>query len=218
MARIIGIDKLTFRDMMSNLNLYGGLSDGLIQLPCPDYIKIGRNRYEIPETMSDLANKLCYGQRLFLAREEADDIGLISRMMDGYYYPIVTGQKWDEEKARLLGNKVLTCKVKELYPVAMRIITLVSEITEREVELLHKDPTKIERAAGIEELAVFAELNSLDFLRDAMKITVPEVLLTPYNECLVRFMNAKGIADYQARYIELLKIESKTKAKFHEKA
>jgi hypothetical protein len=48
-----------------------------------------------------------------------------------------------------------------------------------------------------------------------MKCTVPEVLLTPYNECLVRFMLAKETADYQERYFELMKEETKTKSKYH---
>jgi hypothetical protein len=44
-----------------------------------------------------------------------------------------------------------------------------------------------------------------------MKITIPEVLLTPYDECLVRFMAAKETADYQERYMELMTEEAKAK-------
>ena len=205
MANIKHIDKLTIKDMMRDLDSYAGLTEGLVQLPLPDRIKIGRKVYDIPKTMDEFADNICYGQRLFMARAEDNDIGLIMRMMDGYYYPIATKKKWDEDKSLLFGNKILTCKVKELYPVAMHMITMVSEIAERELKLLHKEPSKVEKAAGIEKLNVFSELNALDFLRDAMQITVPEVLLTPYNECLVRFMNAKETRDYQERYFELMK-------------
>jgi len=214
MARIKPIEKLTFREMMTHLEEYGGLDDGLIQLPCPDTVKIGWKRYRVPKTMPEFADKICYGQRLYLAREEESDIGLILRMMNGYFYCVVTKQNWDEEKAHLFGNKILTCKVIELYPIAMHLVTLISEIADREIKLLHRDYSKLELAAGIEKLTVFAELNSLNFLRDTMKITVPEVLLTPYNECLVRFMNAKEMADYNERYFELMKVEKKTKPKF----
>lgn len=65
-------------------------------------------------------------------------------------------------------------------------------------------PSKKELAAGIEKLNPFAELSSLDFLRDNMKITMQEVMLTPYNECLVRFMMAKETMDYQERYYKLI--------------
>ena len=190
--------------MVDNFDLYSGLPDGLIELPCPREVVINRKIYPVPQTMEEFAARICYGQRLFLARQEENDIGLICRMIDGYYYPIVTGRKWDEEKALLFGNKVITCKVKDLYPIAMNFVTLTGEIAEREKELLYREPTKIELAAGIEKLDIFAELNALNFLRDAMKITVQEVLLTPYNECLVRFMNAKEIADFQERHFKLI--------------
>jgi hypothetical protein len=48
-----------------------------------------------------------------------------------------------------------------------------------------------------------------------MKCTVPEVLLTPYNECLVRFMVAKETADFQERYFELMKENAQPKGKYH---
>jgi len=214
MARIKDIEQLTFREMMTHLDLYSGLPDGLIELPLPGKIQIGRKKYDIPSTMNEFAGNICYGQRLFLAREEPNDIGLITRMMDGYYYPVVTGKKWDEEKALLFGNKILPCKVKELYPVAMHLIKLVSELADREIKLLHREPSKIELAAGIEKLNVFSEMMSLDFLRDNMKISIPEVILTPYNECLVRFMNAKEMAAFQERYFELIKEEATAKPKY----
>jgi hypothetical protein len=215
MAHVKHIDKLTIKDMMRDLASYAGLTEGLVQLPLPDRIKIGRKQYGIPGTMDEFSDKICYGQRLFLARAEDNDVGLIIRMMDGYYFPIVTNELWNEDKSLLFGNKILNCRVKELYPVAMHLITMVSEIAERELKLLHKEPSKVEKAAGIEKLNVFSELNALDFLRDAMQITVPEVLLTPYNECLVRFMNAKETRDYQERYFDLMQKDmTPNKSKF----
>ena len=214
MARLKGIEKLTLRDMIIDLDEYIGITDGLIQLPYPVDLKIGRKRFPVPQTMDEFTKAICYGQRLFLPRKEDNDIGLITRMIDGYYYPIVTVNKWDEEKALLFGNKVLTCKVKELYPIAMHFVELIGQMTDREKKLLHREPTKVEQAAGIERLDLFSELNALDFLRDAMKCTVPEVLLTSYNECLVRFMNAKELSDYQERYFQLLKEQNESTQKF----
>ena len=86
-------------------------------------------------------------------------------------------------------------------------------MTERERNLLHREPSKLERAAGIEKLNRFADLTSLDFLRDEMKMPIEEVLLQPYNECLVRFMLAKEKADYQERYYKLLHEETEMKIK-----
>jgi len=214
MARIKNIEYLTLEDMANDLEAYSGLADGLIQLPCPPRLIIRFMSYRIPETMEEMARNICYGQRLFLAREEENDIGLIIRKISGYYYPIVTSEKWDEERILLFKKKVVNCKAKELYPVAMHFVTLINEIAEKEKVLLYREPSKVELAAGIDKLNIFSELNSLDFLRDAMKCTVPEVLLTPYNECLVRFMNAKELADYQDRYFKLQREQSEAKSKY----
>lgn len=89
-------------------------------------------------------------------------------------------------------------------------------MADREKQLLHRTPSKMELAAGIEKLNIFSELNSIDFLRDVMKITVAEVLLTPYKECLVRFMIAKETEEYRERYFELMKEDMKVKSKYHD--
>ena len=213
MPKIKSIEKLTLKEMMFNFELYEGLPEGLGQLPCPEYIKIGMSRYPIPENLKQFTDTLCYGQRIFLGQAEDEDFSTILRIMDGYYYPIVTKQKWDADKALIFGKKVLTCKVNELYPTAMHLASLVKEMADREQELLHREPSKLELAAGIEKLTVFAELNALDFLRDAMKITVPEVLLTPYNECLVRFMIAKETMEFQERHFNIQMETAKAKSK-----
>ncbi len=215
MARIIDIDKLSLKEMIENFHLYLGLPDGLALLPLPEKIKIGKHYYPIPVTLDAFLKDFTYGQRLFVAREEDNDFGAILRVIEGYYYPIVTHQKWDEDKAQLFGGVVLNCKVQDLYPVSMHLIELVSQMVAREQSLLHRDPKKIELAAGIEKLNVFSELSNLDFLRDAMKCTIPEVLLTPYNECLVRFLAAKETIEYQERYFELMKTMNEPKNKYH---
>ena len=213
MFKIKRIEKLTLKEMMFNFELYEGLPEGLGQLPCPTYIKIGMSYYHIPENLKEFTDNLCYGQRIFLGHAEDEDFSTIVRIIDGYYYSIVTKQKWDADKALLFGKKVLTCKVNELYPTTMHLASLIKEMTDREQELLHREPSKLELAAGIEKLTVFAELNALDFLRDAMKITVPEVLLTPYNECLVRFMIAKETMEFQERHFNIQMETAKAKSK-----
>lgn len=210
---MISIDKLTFRDIIT-YPLYIGLSDGLVQLPLPEMFQIKKQRLFIPNNLHEFTSKLCYGQRLFITRKEENDFALILRIISGFYYTLYSGKKWDEDKALLFGKDILTCTVKDLYPTAMHLVTLTSEMITREQELLHREPSKMELAAGIEKLNVFSELTALDFLRDAMKITVPEVLLTPYNECLVRFMIAKETSDFQERYMELLQEQNKSKSKF----
>jgi hypothetical protein len=213
MERLKKIDKLTLKDMVINLRLYSALSDGLIKLPVPTQLVIKRKRFRIPDNMEEFTSNLCYGQRLFITRKEDNDFGTILRYIDGYYYPLYSDKKWDEELALLFGKEVLTCKVKDLYPTAMHLVALASEMIDREQTLLYREPSNLEKAAGIDKLNVFADLNSLHFLRDALKVPIPEVLLTPYNECLVLFMQAKEIFDYTERHQKLIREESERKSK-----
>ena len=206
-------ERLTLGEMIANYDLYRGLPDGLVLLPVPLTLRIGRQRLPVPQTYEIFTNNLCYGQRLFFTQDEPNDWGVILRAVDGYFYPLSTGLPWNTDKALAFGRKVLSCKILEIYPVAMHLTKLVNEMAERERLLLHREPSKMELAAGVEKLNVFAELSSLDFLRDAMKITVAEVLLTPYKECLVRFMLQKETEDYRERYFELMQAEAKAKDK-----
>jgi len=213
MARIMEPERLTLYEMMFNFEPYRHLPDDLIRLPVPLRLKIGRRRVPVPQDLDAFTKNLCYGQRLFFTQKEDNDFGVIIRVIDGYFYPLLTGKVWDVDNALKFGKKVLSCRISELYPVAMHLITLVDQMAERETRLLHREPSKLELAAGIEKLNIFAELSSLDFLRDAMKITVPEVLLTPYNECLVRFMMQKETDDYKERYMKLAQEEAAAKNK-----
>lgn len=206
------IEKISLKQMLNPE--YSGLSDGLSQLPMPESLKIKRVKLPIPKDLDEFSETICYGQRLFLVRKEDNDIGMILRVIDGYYYPLYTKSKWDEDKALLFGKTVITLKVVNLYPIAMHLVTLISEMVEREQKLLHREPTKQEKAAGIDKLNVFSELNAIDFLRDSLKKTIEEVMLTPYNECLVRFMREKEVGAYQERYMEVLKRESESKTKY----
>ena len=212
MARVTPIFKLTLRQMMFDPS-YHALADDLRNFPVPDTIRISRRRWPVPLNFTTFSKSICYGQRLFMTSEENNDFGAIFRIMDGYYHPIVTGEKWDEDDAIVFGKNILNCKVFELYPVVMLLINYMAELVKREQRLLQRELKKIERAAGVEKLAPYSELISLDFLRDVMKITIPEVLQTPYNECLVRFMLNKEIEDYRERYAELSRIESESNNK-----
>jgi hypothetical protein len=214
MARLKTIDKITFRDILLNPGIYDGLSDGLVQLPIPETIKIHRKIMTVPMTLDEFSENICYGQRLFLMSNEPNEPAVILRIMTCFYFPGITGKKWDSDLCLQIGKYILPCTAILIYPVAMHLIKLLGELADREKNLIHREPTKLELAAGIEKLNVFSKLASLDYLRDLMKIPVPEVLLTPYSECLVRLMMAHEQDEYQKRYMDLLRVQSDPKNKF----
>ena len=202
-SKIKAINKLTLWDILLEPERYAGIAEGLQQMPLPDKIKIGRKYYEIPQTLEDFSANICYGQRQFFATQEDIDVGIILRYVAGYYYPIVKKCIWDEKKVLSFYKKVLYSSAKELYPVAIKLLNLMGELAEREKTLLQRNPTKEEQSAGIEKLNRFANLTSLLFLQESFRITEDDVMLKPYDDCLVRFLLAKEQNAYTERLQEV---------------
>lgn len=208
-GRAVPVNRLTLRTMFMQTERYAALAVDLASLPLPQALAFGRKRYAVPADVEMFGRNITYGQRLYFAQAEGFDLGIILRFITGYYYPIVTGRPWDETKALAFGKKVLALHVTELYPVAKHLSELMAELVTREKKLLHREPTKQERAAGIERLNKFADLTALIFLMDAFKCDEAAVMLKPYDDCLVRFMLAKEQASYQERLTEVYRSENK---------
>ena len=207
---MVSIEKLTLREMMMDVN-YHSLSEGLVKLPIPDKIKIGKKYFNVPDTMHKFSETICYGQKLFLTAKETNDFGVIIRMMDGYYYPIVTGKKWGDDEALAFGSIVLDGLVVDVYPLATHLVDLLDQMLKRERKLLHREPSKQEKLAGIDKLDKFSELTSIKYLQESLKKSREEVMLTPYNECLVEFMLAKEQSQFNERLTKVYQDEAKNK-------
>jgi hypothetical protein len=210
-GKVVAIEKLTLRRMALEPERYTALAEGLAQLPVPEALRIGKRTLAVPQTLEDFSNNITYGQRLYLARSEPYDLGLILRFVAGYYYPLYAQKPWDENAALTFGRIVLNLHVINLYPVTMQLVNLMAELATRESKLLHREPSKQERAAGIERLNKFSELTSLMFLCESFKCTEAAVMLMPYNDCLVRFMLAKEQATFHERLTEIIRKENTPK-------
>jgi len=95
------------------------------------------------------------------------------------------------------------------------LVKLMGDLAERERKLLHREPTKQERAAGIERLNVFSDLTALLFLQQSFNCTEAQVAEKPYNDCLVRFMLQKEQNAYAERLQDVYQKESEQKIKKH---
>ena len=208
---IVPAEKLTLGHILREPHRYGALADDFLKMQFPAVLTIGRTAYPVPLTLKQFSRHLCYGQRLFLAQREPHDIGYVLRYIDGYYYPFATGRPWDEAKALSFGRKILNCKAKDVFPVAQHLINLMDELIKREQKQLQREPSKLEKAAGIEKLNRFAGLTSLIFLMDSFKLPEAAVMLLPYDDCLVRFMLQKEQQAYAERLTELQAKESKSR-------
>lgn len=203
MGRLKPISKITLKHLLFEPEKYASLADTLSQLSAPDTIRF-KKLYQVPDTLESFSSNICYGQRLYLTISETTDVGIILRYIAGYYYTQVNGV-WNEKEALKFGSEVLPMRAVDVYPIAIRLIELMGQLAERERKLLHREPSADERAAGIESLNKYSELTSLIFLTEQFKCTDAEVLLKPYDDCLVRFMLAKDQNAFQQRLIELKK-------------
>ena len=190
---------------------YAGLSVGLSEMALPQYLILKRKRRDIPVTLEDFSDNLVYGQKMYLQRPEPEQYGIIIRFIAGYYYPIVTGRKWDDKQALKFGAWVLRARVLELFPVALHLVNLMGELATREIKLLERKPTQQEKQAGIDKLNKFSDLSAIVYLQESFKCTMDEVMLKPYNDCLVRFMYQKEQNSYAERLAEVYRREQQKK-------
>jgi hypothetical protein len=214
MERIIPLKHLTLKRMFKNESSYIGISEGLTKMPLPESFRLTFKNYAIPESVNELCDNICYGQKVYLSKQDTSDLMIIIRKVAGYYYPIVTGNKWDEEAAIIWSKRLFNCLVVDLYPIATHLTNMVAEMIKKEYDLLHREPKKEEKIAGIDRLSKYAELDAIDFLSDVLKLNRDEVLLTPYNTCLVRFMQAKDKAVFSEKLTEVYKSQAEKKNKF----
>lgn len=212
-SKIPPIHKLTLATMIRDWWRWKNIGDDLCKLPLPDLLTIGKKRLFIPQTMEQFGDSICYGQRMFFTVDEPNDVAIVIRMIAGYYYPIVTGRTWDDKRALEFGSNILNSCVIELFPVAFHMVNIMGEIADREHKLLQREPSKQERAAGIDRLNKFADLTSIMFLIDSFKCSESEVMAKPYNDCLVRFMLQKEQNAFADRLADVYQKERESKMK-----
>jgi hypothetical protein len=215
MDRLTRPENLTIREMFIDPVKYSGLSDQLAALPCPGELQFDSTGFQIPADLDQFSAAITYGQKYFMATAERIDLNVIVRYIGGYYYPMVTGQKWDEPACLAWATKTLPpMKVVELYPAANRLLTLMAELVAREQKLLHREPSKQEQHAHIERLDKFGDLSALKFLQNEFKIPRGEVMQLPYNDCLVEFVYNHEQALFTERLTEVYRKEQESKTKY----
>lgn len=210
-TRIQPLSRLNLRTFILEPQRYEALTADLLSLPVPTTIVVAGKVLPVPQTAEEVADSITYGQRLYFEQLEEFDIGVVLRYICGYYYPLATGCTWDETEALVFGRKVLSSLVKDLYPVAKHLTQLMATLVENERKLLYREPTKQERAAGIDRLAKFAPLSNLMFLASAFGCTQAQVPAQPYKDCLVRFMLAKEQAAFNERLADIHRKETAPK-------
>ena len=204
MEIIIPVENLTLKQFLKHADRYISLIEDLVNLPCPDRMRIGLNYYPVPQNIDQLTETICYGQRLFLAGSVEGDMATILHTIIGYYYPLIFNGGWDIDKANKVLSKIQSCNVVELFPASYQMLKLTGDLIERERKLLNRKVKPEEIQAGIDILNKYADLSAIDFLRESKRLNSDnEIMLLSYSECLVRFMKEKEEQEFAERLREI---------------
>lgn len=160
------------------------ITDFYATLPPPGKLRIGCRLRPVPLKVTELLEKITYGQKRFLEKQPDNDIDAVLRMFVGWYYPIVSGKPFDESRALEFGAKAMRCNINELYPACAHIARLVGELNKLEERLLAAEADSTWIAAGGNDLAPYAPQLTVDFLAKRLMCSHEEVYAKSYAECL----------------------------------
>lgn len=185
------------------------LQKQLTELACPNEIRIGLKLYPVPITVNDFRDNICWGQRLFMATEHQNDFETFLYFFANYYQPIVTGKPYSEERVLRFYDKITKCHAHEAYPVLTRLVELFTECVQIENGKLNSEPNKEMKAAEINRLQPFSDLNILELVSQKCRVKLEEAHLQEYNVVFALLWYEKEVNDFQIRYNEIQKAKVK---------
>ena len=189
-----------------NMSANGGVDD-ILEFLCssapPERIRIGIKTYSVPQTADELREALTYGQKVFLSEQPKGDLDLLLRMFAGWYYPILTKNPFDADKAFNVAGKSFRCFITELIPACAHIAKLVSELNEFEEQVLASDPDSLWMQAGGSNLSKYAPMLTVEYLAGKLKCTNDDVFDKPYSECLFWLMYQNESNAVEKRFNQL---------------
>lgn len=185
----------------------------------PERIRIGVKTYLVPTSVEQLQQNITWGQRLYLATESENLLDVTLRLFGGWYYSIVSGKAFSEDKALKFGRKALGCYITELLPVAASLFKLVEGLLIQEHSATSGDPDKVWKAAGGDMLNKYGDKLTLDFLASRLSVMYgkpcghAEVMAAPYLDCLIQLMERRDFAKVEKEYRELSMLAAQANAK-----
>ena len=180
------------------------LTEQLAGLACPYTFRIGYKEYPVPITVNDFKKNICWGQRLMMNTPHESDLESMMFFVANYYQPIVTKKPYSEKDVVKFYKRITTCHVHELYPVLNRLVTLFIELTEIEARHLDSRVTAEMRAAEIDRLKPFNDLEILKLISRECKVDLDKAHQQPYNVVFALLWYEKESADFNNRLQEIL--------------
>jgi hypothetical protein len=201
------IDFLTLDRMLALKGDLQPLIKQLTLLPCPDTFRIGWGLYDVPKSLNEFRDNICWGQRLMMLEPHTSDLDTFRLFVANFYQPFVTGKKFDDGLVKKVAKKLAKCSVKELYPVSLRLIDLFNQTLKVESEKLNSEPDSVMKAAEVDKLKVFSDMVILKIISDKCKVKLSKAHLVDYNTVFALLWEDKEVNDYTKRYQKLMELK-----------
>lgn len=183
----------------------------LATLPVKDYTRIGFKLYKTPQSVKEFTSYINWGQRLYMATNHDKDIESFL-YFTACYIQGLRDKKYDEAKIVGVFNQLRRIKLKDLYPLTVKIQDMFIELIKNETEKLYKPIDPKMRAAEVERLSVFSEFQTLEYLANRYKCSLDEAYNIPYDLALTFLWEKKEVDEFSERYTEILKTSTKKTA------
>lgn len=183
----------------------------LSQLYCPERLRIGFRTYAVPQSLDDFRENICWGQRLFMGSSQNTDWESFLFFLAGYYQPIVTKHKYDETEAVRFYDMIAKCHAFEAYPVLTRFVKYFEDLVRLENDKLNQPPDRDMRAAEVDKLRPFTDLNILELVSEKCRVPLKEAHLIEYDIVFALLWAEKETIAFQRRYNEVLIAKNKSK-------
>ena len=140
-----------------------------------------------------------------MATPHTYDIESMMYFVANYFYP----GEHSPEAVQGYMKKILGCLAKEVYPVLVRLVGLFEQMIETEEKKLRGDVSPEMRAADIDRLKPFTDLNILQMIAEKTGCKLKDAHLESYNTVFALLLQEKETADFAKRYERIITAKNK---------
>lgn len=142
-----------------------------------------------------------FAQKILLQRVKSKEL---DKALALYYQPIVSGRKFDYDKAMELLPEIEKLKLCDVYCIADYLFKQLKVVLEMEKKELSVPPTSEQIRAGINMFDVFGVNNTIDALAGGDILKYEKVLKLNYNTVFLKLKRTKLEGKYRKNYEKIM--------------
>jgi len=154
-----------------------------------------------------------FGQKIYLHQiVQENEENIVDALVDIvliYAQEQITGKDFDINKINELKNSFDNIFLVDLYSTAFSYIEQLKAVLEAEKNVLHKEPTREQKLAGIDMFSDFGVMNTVKALAGGDILKYDAVTKLEYNVVFTHMVMNKVQSDFEDNYRSVLKQTSK---------